>query len=305
MNEDVWSFLNKFSVEELNSLRVLTPYSGSGYLLRAPNVGPLVDLMRKHDVTKLEKVEVHWFLTADYEFQNLQSSEHKRGDARTLKNPGNVFNQQNPSINPYFKRRNKIYEFQNPESAVISRVEKDSDSILERRTEHTNSNPTIPDSISQLILRGESETLEFKSTLQWDVIHQNQNKGLRDSSLKTLVAFMNSEGGTLLIGVEDSGEIFGLEKDITIAQNSEDGFLQLISSLIHDRIGPQYFPLIKYRIEKINEKLVCVVDVSKSSDPTFLDGTSGKEFYIRAGNTSRPLDPQQTVAYINTRFRAP
>ena len=305
MVEDIWLFLNRFSVQELRNLRVLIPHSGSGYLLRASSIGPLVELMKHYDITRLEKVDKNWFLTSGYEFQNPGSKEHRWGDARTLKNPGNVFNQQNPNINPYFKKRSALYEFQNLEPTVSLNVKAEGQSISGARAEQPGTQRPVSNQISELIRGGECETLEFKSTLQWDVVGDIQNKGLRDSSLKTLVAFMNSEGGTLLIGVEDNGNIFGLEKDISIARNSEDGFIQLVSSLIHDRIGPQYFPLIKYRIDKIDEKLVCVIDVAKSSEPTFLDGTNGKEFYIRAGNTSRPLDPQQTVAYINTRFRAP
>ena len=77
--------------------------------------------------------------------------------------------------------------------------------------------------------------MEFKSTLQWDVVQDGQNKGLREASLKTIAAFMNSEGGTLLIGVEDSGAIFGLERDLSLLGGSEDKFLQLIGSLVADR----------------------------------------------------------------------
>ena len=66
--------------------------------------------------------------------------------------------------------------------------------------------------LGDLITMGEGMSLEFKSTLQWDVIEGTQNKSLRDAVLKSLVAFMNTEGGTVLIGVEDSGQVFGLER---------------------------------------------------------------------------------------------
>ena len=114
---------------------------------------------------------------------------------------------------------------------------------------------------------------------------------------------MNSEGGTLLIGVEDSGEIYGLEKDISLAQNSEDGFIQLMSSLIVDKIGPQFAPLVRTRIDGVDGKPVCILDVNKSSEPAFVDGSRGREFYIQTGNTSRSLDPEQTMNYIEAQFR--
>ena len=82
--------------------------------------------------------------------------------------------------------------------------------------------------IVDTIALGEGPTIEFKSSLQWDLYQNQKNADLCQPVLKTMVAFMNSDGGTLLIGVEDSGEIFGLEKDIEITRNSEDVFLNLL-----------------------------------------------------------------------------
>ncbi len=55
-------------------------------------------------------------------------------------------------------------------------------------------------SIADLISLGESAMLEFKSTLRWDVVQSQMNKDLQFSVLKTLAAFLNSSGGTLVIG---------------------------------------------------------------------------------------------------------
>ena len=80
--------------------------------------------------------------------------------------------------------------------------------------------------VSELIGLGESYTLEFKSTLQWDVVQGGMNKVLRLSCLKTIAAFCNSEGGTLVVGVEDDGTIIGLQKDLSLLQGSLDQFEQ-------------------------------------------------------------------------------
>ena len=59
--------------------------------------------------------------------------------------------------------------------------------------------PLPPEStISNLVPQGESETLEFKTSFN-------------DESLETIVAFANAQGGTLLIGVSDEGEISGIQ----------------------------------------------------------------------------------------------
>ncbi|MDP6402920.1 MAG: ATP-binding protein, partial [SAR202 cluster bacterium] len=152
--------------------------------------------------------------------------------------------------------------------------------------------------VAELIKMGEGSNLEFKSTLQWDVVEDRQNKALRDSVLKTLAAFMNSNGGSLLIGVEDSGHIFGLDKDLSILGGSQDRFFQLLSSLIADKIGPQYASLVNPQIEDLDGKKICVAKTAKSSEPAFLSGQRGREFFVRVGNTTRALDPEQTINYI-------
>jgi len=92
--------------------------------------------------------------------------------------------------------------------------------------------PTIQkigtETLADLIKQGESGTaefsgkVEFKSTLSWDIRENKKNKALQFSVLKTIAAFMNTEGGILLIGVEDNRHIFGLEKDISFALPYKD-----------------------------------------------------------------------------------
>ena len=152
--------------------------------------------------------------------------------------------------------------------------------------------------INELVSLGESATLEFKSTLQWDVVQNRVNKDLRFSVLKTIAAFLNTAGGTLVIGVEDDGHILGLAQDLRIMQNSKDRFEQTLMNLIHDRIGAEFAPFIKVRFEEIEGQTVCVVDVDKAPEPAFMEGPRGKEFYVRLGNTTRALDPEEAVRYI-------
>ena len=152
--------------------------------------------------------------------------------------------------------------------------------------------------ITDLIKLGESYVLEFKSTLQWDTRKGEQNKVLRQSSLKTINAFMNSHGGTLVIGVEDDGNIYGLDRDFALANNSKDGFEQLLVSLIVDSMGPTTAPNFRIRFEGVANKSVCVVDVERSLEPVFMKSDKAKAFYIRVGNTSRALDHEEMLKYV-------
>lgn len=156
--------------------------------------------------------------------------------------------------------------------------------------------------ITELIRIGEGPTLEFKSTLQWDVIQNQPNKALRLSVLKTIAAFLNSQGGTLIIGVEDNGDIYGLERDLSLLEESRDKFQQLLSSLIVEYIGAGIIPLCRIRLEEVQESLICVIEVDRASHPVYLKGEKGAEFYVRFGTTTRALDPEQTTAYIESNW---
>ncbi len=157
--------------------------------------------------------------------------------------------------------------------------------------------------ITELIDLGESVTLEFKSTLQWDVLQGQLNKQLRKATLKTVAAFMNSEGGTLVIGVEDSGNILGLSKDLKLVKGqSLDGFEQTLATLIGEYIGHEYARLIHIRFERINEEYICAINVDRAAEPIFVKGDHGKEFYIRVGNTTRLLDVEEMHRYVITNW---
>ena len=161
--------------------------------------------------------------------------------------------------------------------------------------------PSSSRPINDLINMGEGMSLEFKSTFQWDVVQSKQNTNLRFEVLKTLAAFLNSEGGTLLIGVEDSGHVFGLERDLKLVHGSSDRFLQLLYSLIADRIGVQFAPYISARMDAVEGKPICVVDVSKSPEHAFMSSPKGREFCVRVGNTTRSLDAEETLSYIQNK----
>jgi len=154
-------------------------------------------------------------------------------------------------------------------------------------------------SIAELIELGESLTLEFKTTLQWDVIQNCKNKGLHNSVLKTISAFLNTAGGTLIIGVEDDGTIYGLENDFKLVNNSLDKFQQLMAALISEYIGPEYSHLIKIRYGDMNGDQICIIDVQRSPEPVYQNYKNKKVFYARVGNTTRELDSEQTVNFIN------
>jgi predicted HTH transcriptional regulator len=168
---------------------------------------------------------------------------------------------------------------------------------------------TQPQLINDLRLQVESDTLEFKSTLQWDVKQSRKNEELRFEVLGTIIGFMNHEGGTLLIGVQDDHSVLGLEPDLNLLGQSKnlDDFQQLLNNLISDRISTAFAPLIKIRFEKVEDKEICAIDVKRAAEPVFLDAQEGKQrvkkFYIRQGNTTRLLDVEETHHYTRLKWK--
>ena len=90
----------------------------------------------------------------------------------------------------------------------------------------------------QQIARGESATLEFKSTFRWDLRENRVNRSLEAVVLKTLAGYMNAQGGTLLIGVADDGSIVGLEHDYSALKKPDrDGFEQVLMTSVASKLG--------------------------------------------------------------------
>jgi DNA-binding NarL/FixJ family response regulator len=157
-------------------------------------------------------------------------------------------------------------------------------------------------SIEELIQLKESDTIELKSSLQWDVRENIKNEKLQDSVLKSIAAFLNAEGGTVIIGVEDNGNLFGLEKDIQSFKEPRnrtlDNFERHLVELIKNKIGIKFIPYLKIRFTKINGQDICGIYVRKAEQAAFLKSEKGIEFYIRSGNSTRSLNIQEFHDYF-------
>ena len=154
---------------------------------------------------------------------------------------------------------------------------------------------------SMLIREGEGDLIEFKSTLRWDIRAEKTNAVIERACLKTISAFLNSNGGSLLIGVRDDGSIEGIETDKFA---NEDKFLLHLWTLIRTCLGRDFSPYIRTRLEKTEDKTICVVDCLASSRPAFLNQPGfEEEMYIRVGPSSNALDISEALKYIEDRFR--
>lgn len=118
----------------------------------------------------------------------------------------------------------------------------------------------------------EGKTLEFKRDLS------SPTKPLR-----TIVAFANSAGGLLVVGVDDDGTVGGVADPLAEEER--------ITSLISDRISPQLVPAVD--LVTVGETTILVVDVPLSTRRPHFMADQGPEYgvYVRLGSTTRQADP--------------
>lgn len=154
--------------------------------------------------------------------------------------------------------------------------------------------------ITELIKKGENYSLEFKSTLRWDLYQGKKNPAIEHASLKSIAAFLNSSGGNLLIGVRDDGSIEGVESD---KFDNDDKFLLHLWNLIKSSMGQEVSSNVRTSLEKVNGRTVCRVKCLRSPAPVFLKQKGfDEEFFIRVGPSSSNLKIQEALKYISERF---
>jgi hypothetical protein len=178
---------------------------------------------------------------------------------------------------------------------------------LEEKRPHI---PVAEKDILALIKGGESASLEFKSSLRWDYANSKVNSKLEEVILKTLAAFSNGDGGMLMIGVNNEGEILGLESDYdTLKERNKDFFELHLRDLINSEYGLDYSTSnLNIAFPMVLGKEICIVEVIRGKKPLFTSiadkgGQKVEKFYVRCGNSSREIArPSEITQYIDKRF---
>jgi uncharacterized protein with ParB-like and HNH nuclease domain len=137
-----------------------------------------------------------------------------------------------------------------------------------------------------VIQSGEHDFVEFKSTMRWNIRENQVDKKMEEIILKTIAAFNNSQGGKLIIGVADDGEILGLENDYnTLKEGSKDNFELHLRNLLNASFGKEFgITQIKVKFPNLEEKEICEIDIQKGKKPLYVEvtdknGAKFKKFY--------------------------
>ena len=154
--------------------------------------------------------------------------------------------------------------------------------------------------IEEIIQKGESETVEFKSSLRMNLITKEKDRKMEDSVIKSLAGFLNHRGGTLLIGVDDDGTILGIDAD---KFETVDKMSLHLVNLIKSRIDPSiamtniHIDFATYQDQQIM-KVVC----DPSPFPVYVQDGNGEWFFVRYGPSTEKLTIRKTQEYIKHRF---
>ena len=156
--------------------------------------------------------------------------------------------------------------------------------------------------ILSLLQSGESDKLEFKSSLRYDYKNRNVNKALEEVILKTIAGFLNAGGGELLIGVADDGQILGLDNDYTtLKKKNRDGFELRIYQLISSSIGVEFCANVQTNFYDLDGNDICAIEVEASKNPAYLQANGKTPFHVRVGNATKTLTIKEAVQYISQR----
>jgi serine/threonine protein kinase len=181
--------------------------------------------------------------------------------------------------------------------------------------------------VGALIASGESDTVEFKSSLHHPYrplpeelarkveagkINATQaarevEKGLHQSVSKTLAAFLNSSGGTLLIGVDDTGGVLGIEADYPYLQRgkqNQDGWQLSLRNIVNRALGEEVWGIIHVSLVTHEQSAIAVVQCPPRSSETWHSDGGKHIFYIRSSSATESLQGPTLTRYVRERWPA-
>jgi hypothetical protein len=152
--------------------------------------------------------------------------------------------------------------------------------------------------LNDVIMKGESTTVEFKSTMRMNLNTNQPGKEIEIAWLKGATAFMNSEGGILLFGINDHGDYVGIEAD---KFENEDKCQLHFKNLINQHIGAEFTNNMSFGLIKVDDKTIAVLECKPSQKPVFLKNKNEEHFYIRSGPSSVKLQASKILEYMQDR----
>jgi hypothetical protein len=153
----------------------------------------------------------------------------------------------------------------------------------------------------QRIGEGESKAQEFKSTFRWNIKANKIDAAITFSSLKTIAAFLNTDGGALWIGINDDGAPVGVAED---RFDNEDKYLLHVTHCVRESMGEHAATLVDPQFVTVDNTRVVVVECERSTKAVYLKTKQSpqEEFFVRAGPGTVKMPISEAYQYIRGRF---
>ncbi|CAH1569187.1 AlbA family DNA-binding domain-containing protein [Vibrio rotiferianus] len=167
----------------------------------------------------------------------------------------------------------------------------------------------------EIIRSDEGQHVEFKSCyLSSNTMRHYEKNNLNEQRITSVVAFLNSNGGNLFIGVDDDMSIHGIEDELEKYHNcSEDKFVMQLTSLFRDKIFIRTIDdnhskalskpnnLLSISLVVINGHTVAWVRVKPTKGHLFFfrERKNKEHFYIRSGRNKQKIKPEDIEYFLN------
>jgi hypothetical protein len=189
-------------------------------------------------------------------------------------------------------------------------------------------------SLEEALKQEESNTLEFKSSVRWDYKREMATPTPENEVVGTVAAFLNTDGGLLVIGVADNKDILGLQRDygtlsLREGQSSRDGLELRLQTILTTAIGDACYGLnVRIEIREMGGKDVFLVRVKPSSSPVYVTVEEMKQvtvvevrpdnkveevrkhakikqecLFIRTGGSTKALTVAEAIPYIQRHWK--
>lgn len=162
--------------------------------------------------------------------------------------------------------------------------------------------------LQHLISLGETRQMEFKQSffanvdkLRDESKKVEKNRDVQAEIIKDIVSFLNTEGGILLIGVNDKGKVTGVDiEQKRFGFKKMDNYFQELGAQLASRISADYAQYCQLTEVPFDGKTVVRIDCLPAPAPMFLDNS---KFYIRTDTSSPELTGVEMLRYIQNHFK--
>jgi hypothetical protein len=166
------------------------------------------------------------------------------------------------------------------------------------------------ESVAELLAAGESDRVEFKSTARVNLHTGAKDERMEQVIAKTACAFLNAEGGTLVIGADDAGVPLGLDADLATLKSPDiDRYELWLRDLLTTSLGQNAAAGVSVEFASLpnadgRPATVCRVTCAPSPRPVYLRSGKGSapELWVRAGNSTRHLGVDEATEYVMHRW---